>query len=113
MEETYTVHLHVSGFPGVSDRTGFTPDTLSFGVLVNGVQVLDTTFVPTLNLTEHVHTRLIHVTRGSHVFQVVDRRASTVQRARLRARAEPMWVSVRFTDEGTTISTGYGFMEFL
>lgn len=113
-EESLTVHVHVSGFPGARDSAGkITLDTLSFEVLVNGVQVLDTTFVPMINMTGHVHSRSIRVAPGSHRFRVIDRRTSTIHDGRLRTREGPMWMHIRFSNEGVAISTGYGILAFI
>jgi len=113
-EESLTVQVHVSGFPGVRGPAGgITLDTLSFEVLINGVQVLDTTFVPMINMTGHVHSQSIRVAPGSHRFRVIDRRTSTIHDGRLRTREGPMWVHIRFSNEGAAMSTGYGILGFL
>lgn len=111
--EALTVHVHMSGHPGVRDGSRIVLDTLSFEILFNGVQVVDTTFLPMLNVTGHLHTRVIRVAPGTHRIRVIDRRTSTRHEGRLRTRDGPMWVHVRFVNEGAVLSTGYGFLEFL
>lgn len=111
--ETFLVDLHMSGYPGVRDERGITFDTLSFQVLVSGVQVLDTTFMPAVNVTGHVHSLEVRLSPGRHQFRVIDHRTSTVRDLRVRVGPKPMWVHVRFTNEGTEISAGEGFLGFL
>ena len=113
-EEIHRVDVHVSGYPGTRDPDGrIRLDTLSFAIFVNGVQILDTTLVPVMNVTGHVHSLAVRVAPGNHEFRVIDRRTSTMHDGRLRTRAGPMWVRVEFANEGAAIATGYGFLEFM